>query len=702
MKRLSPFFILLLDFNSCKGDHILSDTHHFNMFIFNNSLYFPKFVKFLLLATSIFGSACVTQVGCLNFSYPAFHRKSGEDLHLSKNSGIYNDAIQITPDTAGDIGLLSNMSGRVFHNEQLKLWDNQRNTKASFNSTFVFNIFPPDSPWGEGLAFLLTSNTSLPDNSDGQWLGIVNATSIGVSNVVAVEFDTRKSYPEDIDDNHVGVDVKSIYSIQQEPLGGHGVNLSSGVDITASVLFDAKSERMTIFVSKSGATEQKLKTPVLSVDLELSKLLPEDVFVGFSASTGEYAQLNAIRSWDFSSWEYIERDPINLTWLWVLIPIFVVGLLSGIAFIYYWKRKHRKDQGLDDDLQLELEIKTSSTAPHKFKLKELISATQNFNSLNKLGKGGFGTVYKGTLKNKDVAVKRISKDSRHGKQDFIAEITTIGNLNHKNLVKLIGWCYERTELLLVYECMPNGSLDKYIFCSGSPAAEDLNLSWERRHSIICGVARALDYLHNGCDKRVLHRDIKASNIMLDSDFNARLGDFGLARTILFSENTHHSTKEIAGTPGYMAPESFHTGRASVETDVYAFGVLILEVACGRKPGRPNVLNNYNNSIIDWVWELHRRESIIEVLDMRLNCTFNKDRAICMLKLGLACCHPNPYERPSMKTALLVLTGEAAPPIIPSEKPAFMWPALVPSLKEELNCRQSESLLTPITELISGR
>ncbi|KAJ1432842.1 Serine/threonine-protein kinase, active site [Sesbania bispinosa] len=502
-------------------------------------------------------------------------------------------------------------------------------------------------------------------------------------NHVAVEFDTRKSHPEDVDDYHVGVDVKSIYSIQQEPLGAHEVNLSRGIDVIATVQFDAKEGKMSIFVSK---------------------LLPEDVYVGFSASTGVYTQVNTIKSWYFSSWEYIEKDPINLIWLWILIPITVVGGACGLGGLYYWKRIHKKEQGQKEDLQIELEIKGSSNAPHKFQLKELLSATKNFNSLNKLGKGGFGTVYKGNLNGKDVAVKRISKDSSHGKQDFIAEITTIGNLNHKNLVKLIGWCYEKGELLLVYEFMPNGSLDRFIFSGGTTTSTgDSTLSWERRLSVICGVSKALDYLHNGCDKRVLHRDIKTSNVMLDSDFNARLGDFGLARTIHLSEKTHHSTREIAGTPGYIAPESFHTRRASVETDVYAFGVLMLEVVCGRrKLEHKQYLNNYNNSIMDWVWELHSEESITDSVDLRLNGDFNKVQARCVLELGLACCHPNPYEWPSMRTVMQVLQGETAPPFVPVEKPAFTWPAMAPVLKEELNSHTIGSQNEPITELISGR
>lgn len=179
----------------------------------------------------------------------------------------------------------------------------------------------------------------------------------------------------------------------------------------------------------------------------------------------------------------------------------------------------------------------SYISAQRFQLKDLKRATGNFDPKNILGRGGCGVVLKGMLDQKEVAVKRFFNDSSQGAKDLIAEVTTIGNLHHKNLVKLIGWCYESNELLVVYEFMPNGSLEKLIFCEEN--GKGLSLNWEIRYGVICGIAQALDY---------------------------------------------HSTKEIAGTIGYMAPESFHIGRATVETDVFAFGVLVLEVACGRKQG----------------------------------------------------------------------------------------------------------------------
>ncbi|XP_041026365.1 probable L-type lectin-domain containing receptor kinase S.5 [Juglans microcarpa x Juglans regia] len=653
---------------------------------------FSQVVESLFLAILLCGA--LTQVGCFNFS--SFPVQTDKELILSKHSRLFFDAIQVTPDVLGEN--LANFSGRVFYKKPFRLWSKSKGVTASFNTTFVLRINPVTSPGGEGLAFILTADTTLPEASQGQWLGIVNASTNGSSQaeVVAIEFDTRKSYPEDLDENHVGLDVNSIYSIKQVSLTGFGVDLSSNSDVRARVEYDGKTK--SVVVSISNATGE-LK-PVISLPLNLSDHLPERVSVGFSASTGIYTELNCIRSWEFSVEDIGDENPERL-WIWITVPA-VVLVLIGILVYLYLQRK-RRERPEDAYPRIEDQIEGSSVGPRKFKLKDLRKATGNFNPRNKLGKGGFGTVYKGFLANKlEVAVKRVSKDSSQGKQEFIAEVTTIGSLHHKNLVKLIGWCYERRELLLVYEFMPNGSLDKFIYGDENLGMEEQNLSWEKRHIIIYGVAQALDYLHNGCAKRVLHRDIKASNIMLDSDFNARLGDFGLARTVQQSGKTHHTTKEIAGTPGYMAPETFLVGRATVETDIYAFGVLVLEVVCGRKPGKQNEDNDYNNGIVYWLWELHRREGILDAVDPRLDGKFDEEGMKRMLVLGLACCHPNPHHRPSMKTVLQVIIGEAPLPPVPNERPAFVWPAMPPSFKQDADdVSLIGSQLSPFTQL-AGR
>ncbi|KAK9921668.1 hypothetical protein M0R45_030170 [Rubus argutus] len=655
-------------------------------------------MQFSSLQTCVFLLALLcdtlTRARCLNFNYTAFPDNVDGTYFNRLNSGIAKGAIQVTYDLSGAI---DNQSGRFLYKKQFRLWSG--GNKASFNSTFVINISNKTNPGGEGLAFILTADDTLPEESYGQWLGIVNknSNSNGTAKIVAVEFDTSKSYEQDLDDNHVGVDVSSIYSLRQESLTSYGIKLSSGLDYKVTVQYDSRN--LTVFVSQTNETGKQMN---LSLPLNLSDHLPEKVYLGFSASTGTNTQLNCVKSWYFNSSD-IHENP-NLLWVWIIIPAAAgVVLLAGVASYLYWRRHLEKELLEDAYPRIEEEIRSTSMAPKKFKLKELQRATGRFNPKNKLGKGGFGTVYKGLLGNKDIAVKRVSKNSRQGKQEFIAEVTTIGSLRHKNLVKLIGWCYESHELLIVYEFMPNGSLDRFLFGEGKlgEEMEEPTLGWQRRHTIISGVAQALDYLHNGCEKRVLHRDIKASNIMLDSDFNARLGDFGLARTLQQSEETHHSTKEIAGTPGYMAPETFLTARATVETDVYAFGVLVLEVVCGRRPGNQIEQNNYNNSIVYWLWDLYSRGRVLDAVDSRLEGDIDADDMVRVLTLGLACCHPNPHQRPSMRTVLKVLTREADPPFLPTERPAFVWPSMPPSFKEDTNSDLAGGRLTPFTE-ITGR
>ncbi|KAL5556700.1 hypothetical protein UlMin_038936 [Ulmus minor] len=261
-----------------------------------------------------------------------------------------------------------------------------------------------------------------------------------------------------------------------------------------------------------------------------------------------------------------------------------VGLSGGVlvaalavAFIVLWRLKQKKREkekrmnlALIND---ELEI---GAAPKSFSNKDLASATNNFSDERILGAGGFGAVYKGYLPDLDttIAVKKILRGSKQGRKEYVTEVKIISKLRHRNLVQLLGWCHDGGEFLLVYEFMPNGSLDTHLFGKRTP------LCWGVRYKISQGLASALLYLHEEWEQCVVHRDIKSSNIILDSSFNVKLGDFGLAR--LMDHELGHQTTGLVGTVGYMAPEYISTGRASKESDVYSFGVVALEIATGRK------------------------------------------------------------------------------------------------------------------------
>ncbi|KAH7849603.1 hypothetical protein Vadar_020258 [Vaccinium darrowii] len=244
-------------------------------------------------------------------------------------------------------------------------------------------------------------------------------------------------------------------------------------------------------------------------------------------------------------------------------------------------------------------------------------------------------------------------------------------------LSITGWCHNNGKLLLVYDYMPNLSLDKHLFSSD---ANKKPLSWDSRSKIIFGVASALHYLHNEYQKRVLHRDLKASNIMLDDEFNAKLGDFGLARALDNEKTSYMEAEGVPGTRGYIAPECLQTGKATEQSDVYAFGAILLEVVCGRRPGTQ--AGGYP-FLVDWVWSLHREGQLLEVVDNSLGEDNIAEEVQRFLLLGLACSHPTTSERPKTKEIVQMLSGSLPVPHVPLFKPPFVW-ASVPNREEDIS------------------
>ncbi|KAK0585108.1 hypothetical protein LWI29_023534 [Acer saccharum] len=308
---------------------------------------------------------------------------------------------------------------------------------------------------------------------------------------------------------------------------------------------------------------------------------------------------------------------------------------TGVVFLI---RRKRKFAEVLEDWELDY-------GPHRFKFKDLYIATKGFKDKELLGSGGFGRVYRGVLSTSklEIAVKRISHESRQGMREFIAEIVTIGRLRHRNLVQLLGYCRRKGELLLVYDYMPNGSLDKYLFDQPK-----VTLNWSQRFRVIKGVALGLVYLHEEWEQVVIHRDIKASNILLDSDLNGRLGDFGLAR--LYDHGTDPQTTHIVGTLGYLAPEHTRSGKATTNTDVYAFGAFLLEVASGRRP----IERKEDSILVDWVFAFWYRGEILEARDPNLGTEYVAEELELVMKLGLMCSHSEPSARPTMRQVVQYL------------------------------------------------
>lgn len=237
-------------------------------------------------------------------------------------------------------------------------------------------------------------------------------------------------------------------------------------------------------------------------------------------------------------------------------------------------------------------------------------------------------------------------------REFAAEIESLGRLRHKNLVNLQGWCKRKNDLLIVYDYIPNGSLDALIF----KPKNNFVLTWDTRYNILKGIAAGLLYLHEEWEQVVIHRDVKSSNVLIDAELNARLGDFGLAR--LFDHDKLSHTTNVVGTIGYIAPELARTGKVSTSSDVFAYGILLLEVATGRRP-----IGSSNFVLVDWVMECHQLGQILDALDPKLNSNYMVDEAELVLELGLLCSHHKPEARPTMRQVTRYLSGDDPLPAV---------------------------------------
>ncbi|XP_065637644.1 cysteine-rich receptor-like protein kinase 43 isoform X1 [Quercus suber] len=287
-----------------------------------------------------------------------------------------------------------------------------------------------------------------------------------------------------------------------------------------------------------------------------------------------------------------------------------------------------------------------------FELRALQIATNFFSELNKLGHGGFGPVYKGLMPNgQEVAVKKLSLESRQGRREFTNEVKLLLKLQHKNLVTLFGCCAEGPEKMLIYEYLPNKSLDYFLFDKEKSAS----LDWPTRFQIVTGIMRGLQYLHEEAPLRVIHRDIKASNILLDEHLNPKISGFGLAR-LFPGDDTHVNTFRISGTHGYMAPEYRMHGYLSVKTDVFSYGVLVLEIVSGRK-NYDTKLSSEKQDLLNYTWMLYQAGRTLELIDPTV-AKYNSDEAAMCIQLGLLCCQQSVAERPDMNAVHLMLSSDS--------------------------------------------
>ncbi|XP_057539375.1 cold-responsive protein kinase 1-like isoform X1 [Amaranthus tricolor] len=287
-----------------------------------------------------------------------------------------------------------------------------------------------------------------------------------------------------------------------------------------------------------------------------------------------------------------------------------------------------------------------------YKYKELQHATDNFSQANKVGEGGFGLVYKGKLRDgMVVAVKVLSPESRQGLHEFVTELTVLANIEHENLVKILGCCVEGNNRILVSGYLENNSLSQTLLGQN---LNNIDFNWKKRRNICIGIAKGLAFLHEEIQPRIVHRDIKASNILLDRDLTAKISDFGLAR--LIPANMTHVSTRVAGTLGYLAPEYALRGQLTRKADIYSFGVLLLEIVCGRC-NRNRRLPPGDQHLVQRAWNMFKNESLVELVDETFREDLDFEEASRFFKIALLCMQEVPKLRPLMSTVVAMLQGE---------------------------------------------
>ncbi|XP_024012503.1 putative L-type lectin-domain containing receptor kinase II.2 isoform X2 [Eutrema salsugineum] len=630
-------------------------------------------------------------------------------LHLDGMANTNDGPLHLTNDTAKS-------TGHAFHKGPMK-FTGSSSSSNSFSTEFVFAIFPLQSPprYGQGMAFVVAPTTDLMmNNSATSYLGLFNRTNDNKTenHILAVELDTNDSSEQaDKSANHVAININSIVSVEHADASyfndtekkNKTLLLASEKSILMWIDYDGVEQLLNVTlapvptpkpVSRLLSRSIKPSVPLLSRSINISEIFNETMFV-------ESLDLSRIsdppdRPTPPSSppppppspvAESGDTNKLSLILGTTIPSVAFLLMLGGILYLY----KRRKYAEVLEQWEQEY-------IPQRYSFKNLYKATKGFRENQLLGAGGFGKVYKGELPSGvQIAVKRVYHDAEQGMKQYVAEIASMGRLRHKNLVQLLGYCRRKGELLLVYDYMPNGSLDDYLFNKNKLK----DLTWSQRLNIIKGVASALLYLHEEWEQVVLHRDIKASNILLDADLNGRLGDFGLARFHDRGENLEAT--RVVGTIGYMAPELTAMGVATTKTDVYAFGSFILEVVCGRRPVDPERPLE-QMILLKWVASCGSRGALLHTVDSKLEGDYKAEEATVLLKLGMLCSQSNPENRPSMRQMIHYLEGNANIPDIAFDTAGFGMPNISNEKVTQMTATSSSANFSfeDVTILYGGR
>ncbi|ESQ55029.1 hypothetical protein EUTSA_v10024603mg [Eutrema salsugineum] len=370
----------------------------------------------------------------------------------------------------------------------------------------------------------------------------------------------------------------------------------------------------------------------------------------------------------------------------ICVPVAVSVLLFVAVFSFRVTRRVKKtyDTAAADDEGDDI----TTAGSLQFDFKAIEAATDKFSICNKLGQGGFGAVYKGTLPNGlQVAVKRLSKTSGQGEKEFKNEVILVAKLQHRNLVKLLGFCLEREEKILVYEFVSNKSLDYFLFDSRMQS----RLDWTTRYKIIGGIARGILYLHQDSRLTIIHRDLKAGNILLDADMNPKVADFGMAR-IFKMDQTEANTRRVVGTYGYMSPEYAMYGQFSMKSDVYSFGVLVLEIISGRKNSSLYEMNGSFGNLVTYTWRLWNNGSPQELVDSSFQENYQRNEISRCIHIALLCVQEDTEDRPTMSAIVQMLTTSSIALAVPRPPGCFFR-----SKHEQAGSSMDKSALCSIDE-----
>ncbi|KAH7434640.1 hypothetical protein KP509_06G027400 [Ceratopteris richardii] len=592
----------------------------------------------------------------------------GQDAQLGSDDDIWlnPDPSLVQTRAAANIGKMIYRNPITFKSSEFGM--------ASFTTVFRFK-FTNTRPYpngGSGMVFFIANYSKAPENSYGRYFGMVSPNALDAQRFLAIEFDTHNSTKlSDISASHIGIDISSLRSAvvadsspnSTQPQYYPELYLYNNFTFTARIDYNSSSNLIQVWMSNSSLTPTS--QPILSYNYSLSDVFDETMFVGFSATNNaseDGMEGHVLYSWNFTAFFPLDKEP-KKSGSRLKLPFIIAGVLLAVIIIccvsfFLWRRNPRSSRSRSSIVGRfsGSETVTSNHVAH-YSLRQIKKATNNFGESNRIGEGGSSNVYKGVLEDgRMVAAKRLKLTLHKDKKEaeFISELKVISNIRHRNLLQLRGWCYESEEAILVYDFMSKGSLGQYIY--GNKIG---SLSSNIRLKIIAGIASALEYLHFDLGECVLHRDVKAANVLLTDEYEPLLGDFGMARLISHSQ-VDAITMTAAGTTGYMAPEVAFSGRFSDKADIYGFGVLMLELACGRRAIDYLRLNIEALRLVEWVWNLHLNNTLIEALDSKMRLEISElqiEQWRKILHIALMCCNPSPDARPNMRLVCSMIEGD---------------------------------------------